>query len=574
MLQIGSVLDGKYKILSEIGHGGMSVVYMALNEKANKTWAVKEIRKDGRMDFNVVKQGLVAEIETLKRLKHPNLPSIVDVIEDEDSFIIVMDYIEGKSLDNTLAEHGAQPQENVIEWAEQLCDVLGYLHSCNPPIIYRDMKPANIMLKPDGNITLIDFGTAKTYDVDLGQTTGIGTIGYAAPEQFINSGMGRTDARTDIYCLGMTLYHLLTGVDPCKNVLESRSIRAVNPMLSPGLDAIILKCTERLPQDRYQSCAELLYDLEHQEEMTVPYRKRQLKKLTVFLVCVALSILMAVASVAFFVAASGKRAENYGLYIEKAADPSISQKEREDLYMKAIEDDPTKKDAYIDLVNLFLNSTNNGIAFEKTEAAKIVKLNAGVDTEGKNGYLTTIYPFEQLKKSDPNGYAEVCNDIGLAYWYDYEVESERYSLATEWFEKAAEKYPLAQVFCDIGKCKIEIAKYRDQKRTEKMYAAYDVLWTKTKDLVKNAGTLDDNDIKILVWNETINNIYSEIQYFLVNISESDIYGLLDEIILNAEDLKKTTSLSEVKSLLDEVILNADVAKQRTREAVAARRGDR
>ena len=115
MLQIGSVLDGKYKILSEIGHGGMSVVYMALNEKANKTWAVKEIRKDGRMDFNVVKQGLVAEIETLKRLKHPNLPSIVDVIEDEDSFIIVMDYIEGKSLDNTLAEHGAQPQENVIE---------------------------------------------------------------------------------------------------------------------------------------------------------------------------------------------------------------------------------------------------------------------------------------------------------------------------------------------------------------------------------------------------------------------------------------------------------------------------
>ena len=135
MLQIGSLLDGKYKILSEIGHGGMSVVYMALNEKANKTWAVKEVRKDGKLDFNTVRAGLVAEIETLKRLKHPNIPSVVDVIEDEDSFIIVMDYIEGNSLDKALIEHGAQPQEFVIKWAKQLCDALGYLHSCNPPII-------------------------------------------------------------------------------------------------------------------------------------------------------------------------------------------------------------------------------------------------------------------------------------------------------------------------------------------------------------------------------------------------------------------------------------------------------
>ena len=152
MLQIGSLVDGKYKILSEIGHGGMSVVYMAINEKANKTWAVKEVRKDAKMDFNTVRQGLMAEIETLKKLKHPNLPSIVDVIEDQDSFIIVMDYIEGRSLDKIIEENGAQPESFVVEWAKQLCDVFGYLHSRTPPIIYRDMKPANVMLKPDGNI--------------------------------------------------------------------------------------------------------------------------------------------------------------------------------------------------------------------------------------------------------------------------------------------------------------------------------------------------------------------------------------------------------------------------------------
>ena len=117
MLQIGSLVDGKYKILSKIGQGGMSVVYMAINEKANKTWAVKEVRKDGIKDFEIVKQGLVVEIDLLKKLSHPNLPSIVDVIEDDETFIIVMDYIEGKPLSKTLEEYGSQPQEYVIEWA-------------------------------------------------------------------------------------------------------------------------------------------------------------------------------------------------------------------------------------------------------------------------------------------------------------------------------------------------------------------------------------------------------------------------------------------------------------------------
>ena len=185
MLKIGSLVDGKYKILSKVGQGGMSVVYMAINEKANKTWAVKEVRKDGVLDFEAVKQGLVAETDILKKLSHPNLPSIIDVIDTDDSFIIIMDYIQGNSLNKALEEYGAQPQDRVIEWAKQLCDVLGYLHSRQPPIIYRDMKPANIMLKPDGNVTLIDFGTAREFkEKNLADTTCLGTVGYAAPEQF------------------------------------------------------------------------------------------------------------------------------------------------------------------------------------------------------------------------------------------------------------------------------------------------------------------------------------------------------------------------------------------------------
>ena len=166
MLKIGSVLDGKYKILSEIGHGGMSTVYMAINEKANKTWAVKEVRKSGVMDFEAVKQSLIVETDLLKRLRHPNLPTIVDVIEEEDVFLIVMDYVEGNSLRVLLEEQGSLPEDYVIEWAKQLLDVLSYLHAQTPPIIYRDMKPANIILKPDGNLSLIDFGTAREFKAD------------------------------------------------------------------------------------------------------------------------------------------------------------------------------------------------------------------------------------------------------------------------------------------------------------------------------------------------------------------------------------------------------------------------
>ena len=178
MLEVGSILDGKYKILNVIGRGGMSVVYLAINERANKTWAVKEVRKDGGNDRSVVSQNLLAETEMLKKLDHPNLPAIVDVIDQDDCFIIVMDYIEGNSLLDLLEERGRQEQDQVVEWAKQLCDVLGYLHTRNPPIIYRDVKPANVMLRPSGNVALVDFGTAREYkQTGEGDTAWLGTRG-------------------------------------------------------------------------------------------------------------------------------------------------------------------------------------------------------------------------------------------------------------------------------------------------------------------------------------------------------------------------------------------------------------
>lgn len=258
MTQVGTVIEGKYEILKEIGRGGMSVVYLANDTHLNRNWAVKEVRKKGNgKNDEIVVNSLLAEANMVKRLDHPALPRIVDIIDNGSTIYIVMDFIEGESLDKILNEYGAQPEDKVIEWAMQICDVLSYLHSQKPPIIYRDMKPANLMLKPNGNISIIDFGIAREYkEQNLADTTVLGTKGYAPPEQY----SGQTDPRSDIFALGMTMHHLLTGIDP-RNGEPYAPVRQWNPELSEGIEAIINKCVEPAAENRYQSCAELLVDL-------------------------------------------------------------------------------------------------------------------------------------------------------------------------------------------------------------------------------------------------------------------------------------------------------------------------
>lgn len=282
MAERGTIIEGKYEVLKLIGKGGMSKVYLAMDKNLNKQWAIKEIeRKAYDKNNEVVVASAMAEANMMKKLDYPSLPRIVDIIEKENVIYVVMDYIEGETLSSVLSKEGAQPQEVVIEWAKELCRVLDYLHTQNPPIIYRDMKPANIMLQSNGNIKLIDFGIAREYkEQNLADTVSLGTKGYAAPEQF--GGKGQTDARTDVYCLGVTLYHLLTGQNPCEPPYEIYPIRYWNPQLSSGLEAIIQKCTQLNPEDRYQSCAELLYALDHYDEMDEGYRKKQKNKLKFF----------------------------------------------------------------------------------------------------------------------------------------------------------------------------------------------------------------------------------------------------------------------------------------------------
>lgn len=554
MLEIGSLVDGKYKILNVIGKGGMSVVYLAMNEKANKQWAIKEVRKDGIKDFEVVKQGLVVETDMLKKLKHPSLPSIIDVIEDEDTFLIVMDYIEGNPLSKAIAEFGAQPQENVIIWAKQLCDVLGYLHAQNPPIIYRDMKPANVMLKPDGNVTLIDFGTAREYkEKNLADTTCLGTVGYAAPEQF--GGMGQTDARTDIYCLGATLYHLVTGMNPSEPPYEIRPIRQVNPALSGGLERIIMKCTQRNPQDRYQSCAELMYALEHYDEIDDVYRKKQKQKLGIFIASAAVTVLCLGTSVWGYISAENKKGQDYDEILKEASG-------YEDYY-NAILTDPGREDAYLDL-NTFLI---NDFVLTKDEGQQLLKLQVGLEEKDRQGYSRKVDVLSELKERNLSGYQKVCYEIGTSFlfYYDINVDRDRYISAKKWFAESVEEYPISQIYCDISDCLELIDQYSGAKvkQTDKMYEAYDSLWEKVKELDEKADQFEDVDAKLQVWTEIDNMINTQIVPFLEVAPKEDITSLLNDISQKAGKVDKsviTEDIKELQSAIGETLKKIEAVK--------------
>lgn len=315
MREPGTLLEGKYRIVEVCGKGGMSVVYKAFCEKNGRIFAVKEIPKEKEQKGLPPGILLTAETEFLQKLDHPGLPKIREVLDREESFFIVMDFVEGCSLKRVLAESGAQPERIVIDWALQLADVLGYLHSRSPMIIYRDLKPSNIMLRPDGQLVLLDFGTAREYKKGNAEDTScLGTRGYAAPEQY--GGMGQTDARTDIYCLGATMYHLLTGHRPGESTGEVLPVRCVSPGISDGLEFIVSKCMQKKPADRYASCAELIFDLEHPAEAAYVWRGKQLSKLRKFCFTVLVSVCFLIAG--FF--CRRMAAETAGQAYEKFSD--------------------------------------------------------------------------------------------------------------------------------------------------------------------------------------------------------------------------------------------------------------
>ena len=215
-LNPGKLLAGRYLVEKMLGGGGMGVVYLARDQRlANRPCAIKEmvdhfIDPQQRLEAN---DYFAREADTLAQLKHQAIPAITDRFDDQNRHYLVMEYVEGRNLEEELAERGGEalPEGLVIDVARQLCDVLAYLHNMTPPIVYRDMKPSNVMLTPKGRVVLVDFGIARLFKAAR-KGTMIGTLGFAPPEQY----KGDVDPRSDIYSLAATMHYMLTARDPEK----------------------------------------------------------------------------------------------------------------------------------------------------------------------------------------------------------------------------------------------------------------------------------------------------------------------------------------------------------------------
>ncbi|MEX1157785.1 MAG: serine/threonine-protein kinase [Thermomicrobiales bacterium] len=266
-LSAGTILEDRYEIQRIAGRGGMSTVYVSRDLRfgqVERLCAIKEMF-DIDPDTRVRALRLVnfeRESALLATLSHPAIPRIYDYFSRAGLVYLVLEFIDGEDLERVLANQKmAFQEEQIIRWAIEICDVLAMLHDQKPdPVIFRDLKPSNIMLRTSGQIVLIDFGIARTIQGKQ-RGTMIGTEGYAPPEQY----RGIADARGDIYALGATLHHMATNSDPRLETpftFAERPVRSLNPDISEELAAVITKMIAYNPADRYQSVHHLRADLE------------------------------------------------------------------------------------------------------------------------------------------------------------------------------------------------------------------------------------------------------------------------------------------------------------------------
>ncbi|WP_151755909.1 serine/threonine-protein kinase [Dictyobacter vulcani] len=255
-----TLLNGRYQLETRIGQGGMGAVYKATDTRFNnRPIAIKEMSRAGLSTTAIAESEAAFEREShlLADLLHPNLPRIYDHFTEEERSYLVMDFIEGQTIEEYLEKRGGSPLplEQVLGWGEQLCDVLSYLHNHQPPIIFRDLKPSNVMMSDTKHIYLIDFGIARVFKPGQSHdTVALGSPGYAAPEQY---GKAQSTPRSDIYSLGALLHCLLTGVDPSEQPFFFRPANQLNPDVPLELEALLQQMLEMTADKRPASAHEV-----------------------------------------------------------------------------------------------------------------------------------------------------------------------------------------------------------------------------------------------------------------------------------------------------------------------------
>lgn len=321
MIKIGDLLDNTYMIEEKIGSGGSGIIYKAYHIRLKKDIVIKQIKSELRGKINER-----SEVDILKNLKHMYLPQVYDFITDDDDIYTVMDYISGSSLLDELKKRKRFPQKKVIKWGKQLCEALSYLHSRATPIIHSDIKPDNIMLTPEDNICLIDFNVSLLFSHDV-NVVGF-SEGYSPPEQVsvfnvlnrmtlpnkmtdnnsdtvffeLNSGRlinkskqikCKIDARSDIYSLGATLYHLISGERPENSNNDIIPLDSYNIKIGHSLKQIIHKAMNKDIECRYNTAEDMLQDLNNINKYDHLYaRKIRRKRRMLFFIFFTIILIM------------------------------------------------------------------------------------------------------------------------------------------------------------------------------------------------------------------------------------------------------------------------------------------
>ncbi|MEG0296842.1 MAG: serine/threonine-protein kinase [Clostridium sp.] len=494
MIQIGQLVDDRYEILKEIDRGGMSIVYLATDNRLKKSVVVKDVRKSKKIDHDTLIKCLQAEVDLLKDLDHPNLPKIYDIIDNRGSIYVVMDYIEGESLKKKFKREGKINVNDIITWAKQISDVLGYLHTRKPaPIIYRDMKPDNIMLTPEGKIKLIDFGIAIKEDDT--ETTRFGTGTYAAPEQVLNN---VTDARTDIYSLGVTLHQLVTG-KTYKSNTDLPPIRTIDPSLPEGLERILAKCTQQDPGDRYQNCIELSRDLKNIDKLTATYKKEVIIKIMPFILSVTFILIGILITVIGSNGLKSIKRNEYKAILNEAGAKLMEGNTTDAIRLvdKAItEVDSKRPEGYIYLLDIYKMIENPKEGIAKVE-----------------GYMDQKYG--NVDKND-----EVLFNVGMNY-----MDTKNYQMAMTYFEK-------------VNKRKMPDVKYYKSIATSlsSMNINYATFTQQLEEFERYNDALPNDESKLINY-LTLCNIFGS---YKGQISEAndriiEIFNKADKVITSLED---------------------------------------
>ena len=529
MLNKGFILENRYKIDSVVGKGGTSIVYRALDTKANDAQrAVKEVMKTNGTDaYNARQESLLIKQFYEKDVSNSYFPNIIEIIDnDPDALYIVQDYIDGVTMEKLLKYDPIKPK-TLLRYAKDICSVMSFIHKCG--FIHSDMKPDNIMVvrntedfentrQPEkiGRLKFIDFGSV----IERREGTFAYTPAYAAPEQFRREEL---DEKTDIFNIGATCYHMLTGKKPMNVSVNGKLVSSAERFvfdknMNAAVVRIIRKCVSDDKAKRYRSCDELYADLDRAENHTYV-------KATGIIAGLA-AVSLAFSGFAGMMAKKGRN-EDFNKLLARAENASTYES-RAAAFEDVINADGSYSDAYLKLIELYKSDD----VFDEKEAGQILKLiNENINLMQKDA-----------------GYEDVAFELGILYWYYYfygsdpsaESSTSGKITAVKWFREAQtpafkrreqDKYEIARVYCTIGDFYSQMLK-KENKLLKKDYSAD--LWNSMNELnelveTENAGSdliiLETYRTLVNLENDNMNELaksdisYAEQAEFLDNISE-------------------------------------------------------